>query len=169
MERSTLKYFDQNFNYQPPEEFELITPFYQQLQRHVDDINDDRTREFLLEAIACLKGGLRRAAIVLSWQGAYYVLVQKAFRSHLNEFNQAALKTNAIKKNIERIEQFQRLKESETLICLEHCGMISKSVKSALEECLNRRNNCGHPNDYKITDSQVAAHIESLIVHVFEA
>ena len=61
-----------------------------------------------------------------------------------------------------------KLKESDFLDVLERLSVLSNAVKKELKTCLERRNNCGHPNDYKIGEAQVAAHIESLIHHVFE-
>ena len=59
------------------------------------------------------------------------------------------------------------MKESEFLVILEKISLTGKSVKKELEQCLDRRNGCGHPNSLKIADHVVASHIEILILNVF--
>jgi hypothetical protein len=59
------------------------------------------------------------------------------------------------------------MKESEFLVVLEKLSVIGKSVKKQLEQCLDLRNGCGHPNSLKIAEHVVASHIEILILNVF--
>ena len=59
------------------------------------------------------------------------------------------------------------MKEFDFLQVLEAISVVGKSVKGELEACLKLRNACGHPNSLQVSDSKVAAHIETLALNVF--
>lgn len=46
--------------------------------------------------------------------------------------------------------------------------MIGRNAKTELEACLKLRNACGHPKTLKIAESRCAAHIEVLVLNVFD-
>lgn len=167
--RAGLKRFDDlTSDIQASAKQEVLTPLSKKLTEAIAPIKSAQVRRFLGEAIGCLNGGFLRASVVLSWQGALTVLQEQTLATHLNAFNTEAASRQFIKKKIERIEHFQRIQESDQLTCFEAAGLISKAVKVALNDCLTRRNNCGHPNDFEIGEAQVAGQLETLIVHVFK-
>jgi hypothetical protein len=88
--------------------------------------------------------------------------------NRLAEFNSDAKSNGLIKRDARGNSGFSRVKEADFLDTAERIGVLSNAVKKELKVCLDRRNNCGHPNDYIVTETAVAAHIESLVVHVFE-
>jgi hypothetical protein len=47
-------------------------------------------------------------------------------------------------------------------------GIIGKNVKVQLVHGLSLRNGCGHPNSLKVGANTVAAHIEMLLLNVFD-
>uniref|UniRef100_UPI001C09C1CE hypothetical protein n=1 Tax=Acinetobacter baumannii TaxID=470 RepID=UPI001C09C1CE len=61
-----------------------------------------------------------------------------------------------------------RMKEAEFLDRIAAIGMIGKNVKAQLLAGLNLRNGCGHPNSLKVGANAVAAHIEMLLLNVFD-
>ncbi len=140
--------------------------FERKLQAEADKLARP-IRAFVVEAVGCMKNEYFRAAVVLAWQGAMGLLEQNIFDRQLAAFNAEAKVRNLVKKPIKTLGDFQRLREEDKLLLAEAAGSITKSIRSALEGCLKRRNNCGHPNDFEIGEAQVAAHIESLIKHVF--
>lgn len=152
----------------PPSPQTPLNPLATALSDHAARLQSEETREFVQEAISCMRHGEHRAAIVLSWIGAVSLLQQVVTNEHLKEFNDDAIREGVIKRPIKNVGDLSKLRESEFLNVLERISVISNAVKKELLVCLGRRNNCGHPNDVRIGEAQVAAHIESLIQHVFE-
>lgn len=129
---------------------------------------DELVQSFVSEAVGCLRVGHLRAAVVLSWVGAIGVLQHHVVRNHLEKFNADAKAIGFIKREAHTVSDLSKIKESEFLDMAERIGVLSGAVKKELKSCLDRRNNCGHPNDYIITPAMTVAHVESLLVHVFE-
>lgn len=138
------------------------------LEKHLSELRDRETIAFLEEAIGCIKNNYYRSAIVLSWVGAVSVLHQHVLDNHLSDFNKEAISKNKLKKPIRSIEGFQTLKERDFLDLLPHISVVDKNTKAALVRSLDLRNSCGHPNSFKISEAGVAAHVETLILNVFE-
>jgi len=59
------------------------------------------------------------------------------------------------------------MKEHDFLDVLESISLIGKNVKQELQQSLQLRNACGHPNSLKIGVNKVSSHIEILILNVF--
>jgi hypothetical protein len=138
------------------------------LQSHIDSTSNPQLKAFLSEAVGCLQSNFLRAATVLTWSGAVEHLLDHVFTNKLAAFNTAAIGRGWLKKPIAvRNAGFDRFKESEILQVCEDIGVFGKSVKTQLSQCLDRRNGCGHPNDYKVRAQQVRSDIEFLLDHVF--
>lgn len=131
-------------------------------------ISETDTRSFVTEAIECYERRLHRAAVVLSWQGAISLLYDEVIRKKLTGFNAEAQKRNPKWKQAKTRDDLARMKETDFLDILEAISLIGKSVKGELKTCLDLRNGCGHPNSLKISDYSVAAHIEKLVLNVFQ-
>jgi hypothetical protein len=130
-------------------------------------IKNSKTRDFLEEAIVCLEADQKRAAAVFSWIGAISLLYDHVIINHLALFNSEALKRDSKWKTAKNADDLTKMKEFEFLNILETISVIGKNVKQELQQCLQLRNSCGHPNSLKIGPRKVAAHIESLILNVF--
>lgn len=128
--------------------------------------NSDR-KQFLDEAIGCLEAGFHKAACVLTWAGAVYVLQEHVFTNYLAAFNAEALRRDPKHREVKALDGFGRVKEADFLQILESIGVLGKNVKQQLEERLNLRNACGHPNSLKISSNVVAAHVEILMLNIF--
>ena len=60
------------------------------------------------------------------------------------------------------------MKERDFLDVLEAIGSIGKNVKQTLQnQCLSLRNACGHPTSLKISENNVAAHLDTLVLNVY--
>jgi hypothetical protein len=140
------------------------------LRSHLVKIANLDTQKFVEEAIACFEARLYRAAVVLSWVGSVAILYDHVAKHHLAQFNAEALKFTVTNKYPWRaarnVNDFSRMKESDFLIILERLSIIGKSVKKQLENCLDLRNACGHPNALQIADHTVSSHVEILILNV---
>jgi hypothetical protein len=58
--------------------------------------------------------------------------------------------------------------EADFLDRIAAISVIGKNVKKELNDCLDRRNGCGHPNSLQIGANTVAHHIEILFLNVFQ-
>lgn len=145
-----------------------LTPFSEALRKHIEKINDGKTREFLAEAISCMETGNYRAAVVFSWVGAVSVLQQYVLRNKLSEFNHDAVANKLLSSPARSIEDMRDIsKEGLFLDSLGRISLIDNAVKKHLKECLGRRNNCGHPTELSFGEPYVAHHIDVLLHNVF--
>lgn len=139
-----------------------------ELRAHLPKISDPQVRSFVEEAIECFERKLYRAAVVLSWVGAIAVLQDYVYKNHLLQFNDQLLRVQPKAKKILGKDDFCRIKEYDFLQILSAISVFGKNVKQQLEERLNLRNACGHPNSLVIGEYACANHIEILMRNVFE-
>ncbi len=137
------------------------------LRIHLANVKNPDTKSFLEEAITCLESNQKRAAVVLSWVGAVSILYDEIITNHLARFNAEALSRDAKWKNAKTADDLARMKEFDFLNVIEAISIIGKNVKQELQQCLQLRNACGHPNTLKIGERKVGAHLEILILNVF--
>jgi hypothetical protein len=104
----------------------------------------------------------------MSWLAAVYVLQRHVVVSRLADFNADGKRIDSKWKDAKTTDDLARLKESEFLNALARINVLGKNAKEALQQCLDRRNACGHPNSFKIGPNAVAAHVETLLQNVFE-
>ncbi|TXN42631.1 hypothetical protein [Methylobacterium sp. WL7] len=140
----------------------------QDLRKHLASIKDDTTRAFVAEAIQCHEAALYRSAIVMSWLAAVGVMHNEVVTNHLAAFNTEAKKVDGKWKIAVTTDDLGRMKENDFLDRIAAVGMVGKNVKAQLAAGLNLRNGCGHPNSLKVGANAVAAHIEMLLLNVFD-
>lgn len=139
------------------------------LRDYISRIHDQDTVQFLNEAVSCFEYKNYRAAVVLSWVGAMSLLQKEVVNKHLSVLNvEAPLVVPTWTRPARTTDDLCRMKEKDFLIILERLSIIDKSIKLELERCLTLRNSCGHPNSLSIAEHNVAAHIETLILNVFQ-
>jgi len=137
------------------------------LRKHASKINNTHIVSFLEEAIACLEADQNRAAVVFSWVGAVAILYDTVVQHHLVTFNAEAFKRDSKWKTAKNADDLSRMKEFDFLNILESISVIGKNVRQELQQGLQLRNSCGHPNSLKIGVRKVAAHIEILMLNVY--
>lgn len=138
------------------------------LRAHLSKIGDPDTQAFVEEAIRCYEFGLYRSAIVMSWLAAVDVLHNQVVAHHLSAFNAEAKRVDSRWKPAITADDVGRMKESDFLDRLVAISMIGKNVKDELVKALGLRNGSGHPNSLKVSSNQTAAHVELLLLNVFE-
>lgn len=139
------------------------------LRKHLNKITDDQTRAFVEEAIKCHEFGLYRSAIVMSWLAAMDVLHKHVHANHLADFNAEASKVLGKKWTpAKTTDDLGRMNEADFLDRIAALSIIGKNVKTELKGCLDRRNGCGHPNSLQVSANTSAAHLETLLLNVFE-
>lgn len=143
-------------------------PMAQELRGHLSKLKSNDTRAFVEEAVKSHEAGHYRSAIVLSWVGAISLLYDHVVASKLSEFNTEALRRDAKWRAAKNPDGLARIGEYDFLQIVAAIGIIGKNVKDELEGCLKLRNGCGHPNSLRVAQNRVAAHIEILMLNVFE-
>ena len=138
------------------------------LRSEMVKITNPDTLAFVDEAVRCYEAKLHRSAIVMSWLAAMDVLYAIVLKHHLKAFNNEATRVNTKWKPAVTADDLALMKERDFLDRLAAISMIGKNVRTALAECLDRRNGCGHPNSLKIGPQAVGHHIETLILNVFQ-
>jgi hypothetical protein len=141
----------------------VLTPVVAKLESYVAGLTDDTKAAFVREAIGCLKAEHYRAAIVLSWVGALYLIYKHVIDHRLSDFNVEATKRNPKHKTMSALDDLGRLKESEFLGIAEAIKVITKAQGKELGDCLDRRNTAGHPNSHSFREITVGHHIEVLL------
>ncbi len=138
------------------------------VRQHVGRISSRDAREFIEEAISCFEGGQFRAAVVFSWVGAVSVMYAYVTAHLLQTFNAEARRRDSRWKDARNADELGRMKEHDFLDVVEAIGAIGKNVKQTLQnQCLSMRNACGHPNSLKISENNVAAHLDTLVLNVY--
>lgn len=137
------------------------------LRQYLDNIPEGSTKEFIKETISALEYGLLRSAVVLSWVGAVSILYEYVVNHKLQEFNVEATRRDAKWKAAKTVDDLCKMKEFSFLEVLEGISVIGSNCKKELQNCLARRNTCGHPNTLAIGENMVAAHIEMLILNLY--
>lgn len=138
------------------------------LRAEATKISSSDTKAFIEEAISCFEHGLFRSAIVMSWLTAVQILKEYVHKHHLVAFNAEATRVNPKWKQAKTTDDIGRMDEAEFLDRLVAISVIGKNVKDELQECLKRRNGCGHPNSLKVRTNTVTHHIEILMVNVIQ-
>jgi hypothetical protein len=137
------------------------------VRAELDRVASVEAREFIQEAIGCFEAGLHRAAVVFSWVGAVSILQTYVLDKVSVGFNTEARRRDPKWRDARNGDELGRMKERDFLDVLEVLGVITKSVKQALQRCLELRNSCGHPTSLKIGENNVAAHLEALTLNVY--
>ena len=138
------------------------------LRAHLHKIQNATTKAFVEEAIKCHEAQLNRSAIVMSWLSAVDLLYRVVVKRHLSTFNINAKSFSAKWKEAKSEDDLGRMGESDFLDRIAAIGVIGKNQKTELKKALDLRNGCGHPNSLKIGPNVVAAHLELLLLNVFE-
>jgi hypothetical protein len=154
----------------------IISEARHSLRSHLEKIADGQRRVFVEEAIKSFDVKAHRAAIVLSWVGAAHIIQEHIVSKHVSTFNAAgiarAAKASANGKNlnftiVKSLKDFGVLGEADMLQICQDAGILHKAEKQVLQDRLDLRNQCGHPNPLTIAEHTVANHIELLMLNVY--
>jgi hypothetical protein len=146
------------------------------LKKYLSEIIDPQRQVFVEEAIKSFDVGAYRAAIVLSWVGAVYLIQEHVVNLHKVAFNRAgvarATKAASSGSNfnfspVKTLKDFGTIGEADFLQLCQDAGILHKAEKQQLTERLNLRNQCGHPNPLVVAEHVVASHIEILMRNVY--
>lgn len=138
------------------------------LTKKVSQLTNEDEKNYLLEAIQCFDSGALRAGIVITWIAAMRNLQNKLLKHYsLHSINTAIEKHVREPKPIRTITDFAYILEGVQLKAACDLGQIEKNEKIVLESCLDLRNNCGHPGQYKPEEYKALAFLEDVITIIF--
>jgi len=127
---------------------------------------DDR---LLPEVKLCILAGARRAIVVMMWLLAVDHLQRFVIAHKLTEFNAAMLARTEYRNTspIGGQDDFSELrKEKHFVELLGSARIVSHDMKKLLEEKLDFRNTCAHPNTIFVSDTKVVSFVEDLVHNV---
>jgi hypothetical protein len=137
------------------------------LESLVATVGDKVVREYLSEAIKCLRVGALRAAIVFLWTGAIRTLQEEAFTKHCQNLNAAIAKHDPKSRAVNKLEDFAYIRDATALLAFQELGILDKGEKTTLGEALDLRNRCGHPTNYVPGVKKASSFIEDVVGIVF--
>ena len=146
-----------------------ITSLLLKLPEKIPDLTE---RTYLNEALDCYTARAFRAAIVMTWNLAYYHLCDFILKKHLTAFNarwQISFPGHHRRAmlSISKMDDFgDKLKESEVLTIAKDGNIISKDVCKILSDKLGKRNSAAHPSSVKIEQLQTDDFIDDLVKNV---
>jgi hypothetical protein len=145
----------------------MVSNLLSDLPAKVPDLAE---RTFLKEAIDCYRVAAYRAAIVMTWNLAFDHLIAWLVRdvARLNAFNSAIGRRYPKKSSltITAREDFEELKESETIEVCYTAKLIARNVTEVLREKLKRRNMAAHPSQIVVNQPQADDAITDLVNNV---
>lgn len=145
----------------------ILTPVTQALEKYLLEVHDAEKARFVEEAIQCVRNKAYRAAIVLTWVGAVYLLYAHILDGKLEDFNAEGRRRFNGWRDAQNIDDLAKKKESEFLGVLEGMRIITPGEHKELKSCLDRRNTAGHPNSHSFEEVVVGGHIQTLISAVY--
>ncbi len=137
------------------------------LEQLASQITDTQVREYVDEAVKCLRVGALRASIVFLWTGAIRTLQSKALAKGRKTLNAALVKHDPKARNVTKLDDFAYIKDASLLLALFDLSIVDKGEKGTLEENLDLRNRCGHPTKYKPGVNKASSFIEDVVGIVF--
>lgn len=154
----------------------IISETRHALRAHLARVMDDQRRAFVEEAIKSFDVKAFRSAVVLSWVGAAHIIQDHIVSKHCAAFNAAGLAraAKAVSSGnkysftpVKSVKDFGVIGEADMLQLCQDAGVLHKAEKSVLQDRLDLRNQCGHPNPLVIAEHTVAHHIELLMLNVY--
>jgi hypothetical protein len=149
-------------------EDQLIEDATTYLRKYFPRINSEEQRNFIGEAVACLRIDARRACIIMIWSATIDHLYEFILTHKLNDFN-AALRRRPGRYStliITTKEDFHDIRDQVFIEVCRSSNIISNDVRKILDEKLGIRNSCAHPSLIKIHLTKVVNFIEDLIDNV---
>ena len=151
-------------------EHDITLSIREMVKQLPDKVPDLAEKDFMKEALICLRHGAARAAVIMVWNIAFYHLCNYVLRHKLADFNNA-YKIRYAKKwqdasahVITKYEDFSvDLKESEVIEICKSANIINPNLHGMLTEKLRKRNVAAHPSTVRVTQIQAEAFIDELI------
>ncbi len=134
-----------------------------ELQKLPSKMLEPAQSKYVKDILGCIQVKAWRAAIIMMWILTLDHLQRFILSHDLEKFNEI-LKENKNYKNfkVEKLGDFEEIRDSDFLIVIRTCGIITSSQLKILEKCLDERNRYAHPTDLELTDTMTISFIEDL-------
>ena len=154
-------------------EHDITLSIRQMVKELPDKVPDVAEKDFMKEALICLRHDAARAAIIMVWNIGFYHLCNYVLRYKLAEFNNT-YKIRYKKKwqgaKVQAVTNYDEfsidLKESEVIEICKLANIINPNLHKILKEKLEKRNTAAHPSTVRVTQVQAEAFIDELIRNV---
>lgn len=149
---------------------------------YIDSIlknTQDDERNYLLEALDCVRVGAKRATVIMGWCAAIDRLHRKVESLGFDQFNQKSQEMK--KKTTGRYKRFNKSFEissihelrasvfdTDLLWVLEYWGLIDSNQHNRLSACYVMRTNSAHPGKARISDENLVSFFSDLRVIIFD-
>lgn len=154
-------------------EHDITLNIRQMVKELPEKVPDVAEKDFMKEALICLRHDAARAAIIMVWNIAFYHLCSYVLKHKLDEFNNTykiryEKKWQGLRvKAITNYDDFSIvLKESEVIEICKLANIINPNLHKILREKLEKRNTAAHPSTVRVTQVQAEAFIDELIRNV---
>jgi hypothetical protein len=133
----------------------------------IPKLKSKEQQSFLEEAISCFEIKSFRAAIVMTWLLAIDTIYEFVISKKLIVFNNAIQLHGKYKKvTIVSKDSFSDIKESDFIELLRVAKIISNDTRKILDEKLDFRNTCAHPNTIVIKETKAISFIEDIVENI---
>lgn len=127
-------------------------------------IKDKEERDYLEEGIKCFKANALRAGVIFLWSASIYKIQKMCLTQSLGFINTELRKIYPKAKEIKVIEDFGYVNDKFLLELACNIKVLDKTKKEELKNtCLDLRNKCGHPGNYKPKGQKIKAFVEDII------
>jgi len=137
------------------------------LENLIKSLSDPDVRDYLEEALICLKVAALRACVVFVWTASIQKIRMTLISKGTTTVTASILKYDSKARTIKNIDDFEYIKDSATLLVAKDLGVLDKAEKDTLAEALGLRNRCGHPSQYRPGIKKVSAFIEDVTSILF--
>lgn len=137
------------------------------LEESISLMQDREERAYLHEALLCINSGSLRAGIIFAWNAAVVNIRKKCMSDGMTKLNQAIQKHYQKAPTISNVDDLADIRDSTLLLAFQSLGHVDKGEKDALGECLDLRNKCGHPSQYRPKSLKAMSFLEDLLTLVF--
>ncbi len=139
------------------------------LERLLTKVTDEQEHDYLLEGIKCFKAHALRAGVIFLWTAAIYKIQKKCIVVNSGYLNTELKKIYPKAKDIKVLEDFEYIKDEFLLDLACNIKVLDKTTKEELKNtCLDLRNRCSHPGNYKPKAQKIKAYVEDIIGMLYE-
>ena len=131
------------------------------VRTHLSKVAAGPLREYLAEAAGAFEARFLRAAIVMSWCAAYYVVREWLFRNRLSALN-AQMSTWKKPKTVSTVDDFEDLSERTLLDTAKEASALSKVQHKTLVALLDQRNAYAHPSGRSVSEAVAEAFLQQV-------
>lgn len=109
------------------------------------------------QALRCVEAELYRAAHVMAWAAFVDFLHQRLANDGLDRLRQARPAWK-----VRHVEDLRNHADHQVIDAGQDCGLYGRTMKKALHGLLNKRNECGHPEEYYPSLNDTLGYVDEL-------